>query len=142
MKIRDLKRWLKSLKEIDIEYHSIKEIISQISASIVDFEIANYRFIHHNKIDLVLADELGSDLYILGCFNADFISEQTNLPLEMIESCQQAESYEAIGKGILMTCGIESFVQSYVSIDGYGNYFATYDGNEIELEDYIIFRTN
>lgn len=127
---------------LDLDEDELVEVINALELGETDVEVGRYRFIASSVIDELLAEELGSDLYVLGCFRASFIAEQTDLPVEMIEACQEVEAFESIGQGILATCGIESFAKAYSDIDGYGHHFATYDGDEIELTDYYAFRIN
>jgi len=93
-------------------------------------------------IDGILSEELKSDEYILGCFRAEFISEVTKLPREMIEACQKADAYEAIGKGIIaMNCTLQ-IAKAYVEADSYGHHFNPVDGETLEITDYYVFRIN
>lgn len=137
-----IKKWLSQLKELEFEKDDRKEIVQRLLAEEDDFEEASYRFIAESSIDKILEEELQSDLYILGCFRADFVSRITNLPVEMIEACQKAEAYEAVGKGILATCGISVLAKAYVEADSYSHHFAHYDGETNEIEGYYVFKVN
>ena len=132
----------RELLGLELDQAETKYAIEQIKMQAIDFTCGAYRFIIDTSIDQILADELQDDLYILGCFNVDFISSQTRLPYEMIEACQKAEAFEAIGKGIIATCGIQKFAKAYQEADGYGNHFAHYDHETIELLNYLVFRVN
>lgn len=90
-----------------------------------------YRFIHESVIMEILIDELKSDLYILGCFNADFLAGITGWPSDMIRAVQDAEKFESLGESLLEF--VDEIAESYSSIDGFGHHFASYDGNETEL---------
>ena len=109
-----------------------------------DFEVNGYRFIRATKIDEIQTEELKSDLYILGCFNASFISDNTNLPLKVVQALQKAECYEELGE--LMLDYIDNIQREYARLDGYGHHFAHYDHVTIEDTfngtDYYIFRVN
>ena len=37
---------------------------------------------------------------------------------------------------------LETLQEQYVSADGYGHHFASYDGNEHEVGEYLAFRVN
>jgi len=120
-----------------------KEVLSFLADKEIDFTVNDVRFIKTSEIDQILADELESDLYTLGCFTAWFIADQTKLPIEMIEACQKSEAYEALGEGIKATCDMLDFAKAFVSADGYGHHFNGYDGSEEEINllgtDYIVF---
>ena len=90
-----------------------------------------YRFIQSDNIDDVMRDELLCDEYLLGGFNASFISEITGLDVSVIEKGQSADNYELLGA--LMALHIEEVIDLYVSYDGYGHHFASYDGDENEV---------
>lgn len=99
-----------------------------------DFEVDNVRFIDADSIDEIQQEELGGDEYILGCFNADFLSAILNLSVEVIESIQKAEGFEALGKMIIEMDKLEELQKEYVRFDGYGHHFNYYDFGEEELE--------
>lgn len=101
-----------------------------------DFEIENYRFINEGDIDEVMQEELKNDTYILGCFNAHFLSSIIGLSVEIIIALQEGEKYEALGEHCLDH--IEEIQEDYARADGYGHHFAHYDGNEntIEIDEF------
>lgn len=139
-KISELKQLITELENLDVE--EVKDVISKISEEETDFESGDYRFINSYHIDKIMTDELESDLYMLGCFNASFIADATGLPIEMIEACQKSDAYEAIGKGIVATCGVEKLADLYQQADGYSHHFAHYDGEQHEVDDYYVFRVS
>lgn len=128
------------LEQNDFDFDAIMEVIQEMNDANEDFEVNDYRFIHTDEIDQIQQDELTGDLYILGCFTDWFIAETTNIDLAVIQALQKAEASEELGK--LMEPHIEEIQSKYASMDGYGHHFNHYDGNEIELGDYHIFRTN
>lgn len=121
-----------------------KEIAENLINTEDDFEVNDYRFIRSSKIDAIQQEELTNDLYILGCFNADFIADNTNLSYNAVTALQDADAYEALGE--IMEPNIEEIQSEYARLDGYGHHFNRYDGNEIEQEfigeDYYVFRVN
>ena len=127
-----------------------RELVEKLESEVeftIDGSPGEYRFIATSYIDAIMQDELESDKYILGCFNANFLTHILNAPIEAIEAMQKAEAYEALGIWIIQSGKIEELQQKYVSADGYGHYFASYDSNELELtlEDqglFHVFRTN
>jgi hypothetical protein len=124
----------------------LEEVIENINDKETDFEVDNYRFIHKDVIDDIMCREMSDDAYILGCFNAWFIAENTDLSIDIVEVPQKADEFEAIGQHIIDNDFVEEMQASSVSYDGYGNHFAHYDNNEIEdLLDvcgYYVFRIN
>jgi hypothetical protein len=108
----------------------------------LDMSFGDVRLILKSEIDAIQCEELESDLYTLGCFNAWFIADVLDLDTETIESMQQAEAYEGIGK-LIMNCNkIDELQEEYVRHDGYGHHFSSYDGEEHEAGEYYIFRVN
>jgi hypothetical protein len=109
------------------------------------------RIIHGDDIDEIMADELESDPYTLGCFNASFLDEVTGVPAEIIKAAQDGEQYEAIGKWLIQ----ENYVRldtgpahrgglalMYADADGYGHHFAHYDGEQEMFGEWYVFRIN
>ena len=141
MKLSQLRDVKNLSNELDIDF---RELTEQITDENYDFEIDNYRFIKVSEIDTIQQDELKSDLYILGCFNADFIEDNTNLSLKVIQALQKAEAFEELGE--LIVDDIETIQSEYVRMDGYGHHFGRYDGNEHEITlndvEYYYFKIN
>ena len=121
---------------------AIEEIINDNE----DFNVDGYRIINSSDIDRIQQDELSSDPYILGCFNAWFIAENTNLSIDIIEALQKGEQYDALGKHIINNNQVEDIQDGYKSADGYGHHFAHYDHNEHEIyidgETWYFFRVD
>ena len=134
-----------TIKEIKLFCESLhsepdyREVVENLTSSTDDFEVDGVRFIKDSQILLVMADEIFSDEYLLGCFNANFIAENSNLNFELVEACQQSEAYAAVGKALDDTLSDEqkeSFCEAYARADGYGHHFNTYDstGEEQRLD--------
>ena len=109
---------------------------------IIEIEGMELRFIHENYIDEIMTDELSQDDYILGCFNAWFLADLLDVELCIIEELQKKECYEAIGKWIKSNDLMDDLQYEYKKSDGYGHHFAGYDFEDIEIENYHIFRIN
>lgn len=119
-----------------------REVVESLDILSCDFEVDNVRFIRADMIDQILADELTSQLYLLGCFNADFIAEQTDWPIELIQAAQDGEAFYALGKVISETADMISFASSYAEADGYGHHFNRHDGEitaELNINSYSYF---
>src|SRR5690348_610034 len=99
-----------------------REVVKYIESGDIEFEIDNVRFIHTDTIQEVLEDELASDEYVLGCFNASAIADATGWPIELIEIVQEGEQYEALGKAMTGE-HVAELARIYVQLDGYGHHF-------------------
>ena len=102
---------------------------------------------------LVLTDEeAGAKAYeeieeSLWAFNADFIIDmcgfsggEKSLTAMQRESCEDCNEFiKAMIKG---TCGMECFVESAIESDGRGHFISSYDGEEVEQDEYFIYRVN
>lgn len=112
---------------------------------LVDFLDQMYVEIEYNYDGdyLVFTDD-EADLYAyenvkqtLWAFNPDFLAGETGLPVEVFQAL--ADSYrcegnnDAIEKMIDATCGLYSFVQAAISVDGRGHFMNSYDGDESEF---------
>ena len=141
MKLSQLRDVKNLSNELDIDF---RELTEQIIDEVDDFEIEDYRFIKVSEIDTIQQNELKYDLYSLGCFNADFIEDNTNLSLKVIQALQKAEAFEELGE--LMLDDIETLQSEYSRLDGYGHHFGRYDGNEYEITlndvEYYYFKIN
>ncbi len=123
---------------------SWRDVIEEAtSASAVDFEVENVRFILASSIDSIQQEELESDLYVLGCFNADFLAPILDIDIEAIQEMQKAEAYTAIGTLIVKMGKLEEVQEGYASADGYGHHFNRYDFGEDEISingsNYLVF---
>lgn len=122
-----------------------REMFEAFKNGETDFEVNGYRFIYEDNIDEIMGDELSSDPYILGCFNASFIAAVTGLPEAIIKAAQDGEEHEAIGQWLIDEGHVYDssgpahyggIVANYVQSDGYGHHFATYDGEEHFIKGY------
>lgn len=111
-----------------------------------------YRVIHEDDALQVLADELESDPYILGCFNADFLAGVTGVPAAIIKAAQDGEQYEVIGQWLIDEGHVQDssgpahhggVAANYAAADGFGHHFASYDGNTDEQAGgWLVFQIN
>jgi hypothetical protein len=107
-----------------------------------DYASTNYRVIADRVIDEIQVEELQADAYMLGCFNAWFISGVSDLSLEIVEALQSGEQYEALGQYLIDNNRVEEMQADYVTADGYGHHFAHYDGHDLGIAGFHIFRVN
>lgn len=141
----DVREIIKELRYIGFDEADRREVVAKIEDREDDFEINNYRFIHEDKIDDIMTEELESDAYMLGCFNASFIAPFLGCDASSVEKMQKADCYEAIGEMLLAkdaVSGPHGMAAEYAAADGYGHHFSPYDGNEIEIGKYHVFRLN
>jgi hypothetical protein len=61
-----------------------REVVRHMDDSEDDFEVNGVRFISDDEIDIIQCEELESDLYILGCFNAGFLAGWSMWIAEML----------------------------------------------------------
>lgn len=132
MKYSEIKR-LKSFCESLHSEPEWREVLENILSGETDFEVDEVRFINFSEIDRIQCEELESDDYILGCFNAWFLSDVLEIDEEVIKAMQEAEAFEAIGKLIKSMDKLEELQADYSSTDGYGHHFNHYDGGEEEF---------
>jgi len=137
----NLKAIIEFCKDNSIDF---KTVINNIIDEDSDFEVDNYRFIHEDEIDAIQCEDLKSDTYILGCFNADFLVDIINVPYNAIIALQKACCYIELGEMCLDY--VEEIQREYSRLDGYGHHFAHYDSNEINdilsISGYYVFRVN
>ena len=83
----------------------------------------------------------------LWSFNADFIIDmcgfsggEKSLTAMQRESCEDCNEFiKAMIEG---TCTLDIFVQSAIETDGRGHFISGYDGEEVEQDEYFIYRVN
>lgn len=70
-------------------------------------------------------------------FNSSFLSNMTDIDEDVFkilsEKCEDGNA--SILSLIEKTCGLESFVEESVNLDGHGHFLSSYDGDELELEN-------
>lgn len=76
----------------------------------------------------------------LGYFNTEFLSNLTNLPEIVFENLP--DEHEAVKAIVDATCGMDKFVSDAIREDGRGSFLSTYDGEEYEADDLLLYRTN
>lgn len=139
----NLKTIIEFCKDNSIDF---KEVINNIINEDSDFEVDDYRFMHEDDIDSIQCDELKSDTYILGCFNADFLADIIDWDYEIISILQSADKYDLIGQHIIDKDYVDEIQKEYSRFDGYGHHFSHYDGETMEdilrISGYYVFRVN
>lgn len=110
-----------------------REVITEWRDGSDNFEVDGVRFISDDVIDETLAEEIGNDDYVLGCFNAWFLADVLEIDQDAIEAMQKAEAFEAVGKLIKSMGKLEELAEAYARADGYGHHFNGYDFSEKEI---------
>lgn len=118
-----------------------REAVESMLEDEKDIHVGNYRLIHEDAILDVLAEELESDPYVLGCFLSTFLSDVTGWPVELIKAAQKGEAFEALGEAIISSGFIRKLAEKTVAWDGYGHHFSHYDGSEEMVGEWYVFRT-
>lgn len=111
------------------------EVMEHINNEDTDFEVDGVRFIHTDAIDDVLAEELASDAYVLGSFNASFLAGVTGWPEFLIKLANREGIFnEELGQQLIDGGFVKEIAEQYAQADGYGHHFNHYDFSETELE--------
>lgn len=138
---------------MELTYNEAKELIRLTDRETVEQFVnglsmgnCNYNILSETEAFETVVNMYEGDLYILGCFNADFISDFIDLDYEDIKTIQEGDQYEIIGKLIMNSGNFEEMMKEYIRLDGYGHALNSYDGNYEEINingvDYIIIRQN
>lgn len=128
----------------------LREVLPNIMAchmgpGLEDFQVNlggnEWRFIQESAIDSILKEELEADPYMLGCFAASCIANNSDIDKELVEIIQGAEAYENLGQHLIDNDCVEGMADDLASMDGYGHHFASYDGatNELRAVNYYAF---
>lgn len=136
-----------TIRELINDYgFDIEKIKALLNGDKTDISSVRYRLIASSDIDRIMAEELASDEYMLGCFNAWFLADILRTSQEAIQAMQEKEAYEGIGKMIIHNDLVDELQQAYVSANGYGHHFSHYDGQENEItlknKSFYLFRIN
>jgi len=110
------------------------------------FSLRNAEFlvIHADDLDDALADQVKENLW---AFRADFIAAHTKKGLspaciDALEDMQRelAEDCQPIVEALIDD--LDRFIRDAVLSDGAGHFLSTYDGKEIVVDEYFIYRLN
>ena len=129
-----------------MKYTEIKELINMTDRDSVeafingDITDATYAIYTTEDATQAVYDMYEGDEYMLGMFNANFITDYICLDTETIETLQKSEAYDGIGKAIINSGNFEEMMNDYIATDGFGHALASYDGDHEEYGDLIIVR--
>ena len=114
---------------------------------LVDFGYDEYTFVFGNQEYLVVTDVEAYELaenYIkdsVWAFNSSFLASHSNVNEDIFRLLQ--DKCEDSNQAILNSINdIDDFIADAIACDGIAHFLSTYDGNEEELNDFYIYRTN
>lgn len=103
-----------------------------------------YLVLTDNEADELAAERIKDSLW---AFNAEFISSHTkhgfdDAQLSAIKEMQGrlCESANSIIEALIVD--LDHFISDAISCDGRGHFISSYDGNENEVGEFYIYRTN
>ncbi len=89
---------------------NVRDLYDNVINEVEDFEVDNYRFIKESEALNEAVNMYKGDNYMLGCFNADFISDNTNLSYNVVKALQKAEAFEELGE-LISDNDLDSFIE-------------------------------
>jgi hypothetical protein len=137
---------LKNIKEL-LKLTDKETVRDFLDNDCIDGE-ADYLIIREDAARKRVYDLYRDDYYMLGCFNAWFISRYICLDEDTIQTLQKEGAHEGIGKAIMNSGNFEDMMNDYIDADGYGHALGAYDDdyNEYYVTDedvtLIIVRMN
>lgn len=131
---------LKYREEITELVDAWVDVVTEVYNQSDDFEIEGYRFIRQECIDDIQLEEMESDAYALGCYDASFISDCSDLSYCIVKALQSGEKFKELGQHLINNGHIEEMQSEYSRIDGYGHHFAHHDHATHEIGEYYAFR--
>ena len=136
--------FIRTMKDHGEDIRDMLETIVDTGRLPRDWTGDRFRVIHKDDIDDIMIDELESDEYIMGCFNASFLGRW--LDEELVTALQEGEKFEALGRWLIdmdYVSGPHGIAAEYAAADGYGHHFAHYDHNmDEQAGGWLVFQTN
>ena len=151
-KFEELKKFLLEIGKAEFEELQSLTISNTYNESYETFEIMGneYKVLTDTEADEETKKQILDSLW---AFNADFILQHTEFyktssdreDTEFVNSLKQlqgdiCESANSIVKALIID--IDAFVEDAIDADGRGHFISYYDGEEIEQDDFYIYRTN
>ena len=126
---------------LDIDLDEVEE--SSYDSDVFDADGCEYMVLTSKEATEKAKDYIRDSLW---AFNADFLIGFTDLPYdakEMISDYQEKHSEDANEAVFsLVEKRFKDLVRDAILTDGRGHFLSQYDGEEIEENDYYIYRTN
>lgn len=75
-------------------------------------------------------------------FCPEFLAEQTELPIEIFEALASKDFHDnSVYKSLIEhVTTIENFTQAAIDADGRGHFLNSWDGSELEIGEYLLYR--
>lgn len=119
-----------TLTEIKEKFQEIIDNKDDENGYYLDTDSAEAFIINDSHTIQALIDR--NDAYHLGMFNTEFIQNYVPIDYDVIKTMQEAEAWEAIGKIIESGGKVKEMMEDYISVDGIGHAFGSYDHNSNE----------
>lgn len=117
---------------------------SKHNRDVFSLRSAEFIVLHADDLDDALADRIKENLW---AFKADFIASHTKNGLspaciDAIETMQRelADDCQPIVEALIDD--LPAFIEDAVRSDGAGHFLASYDGKEIVVDEFFIYRLN
>ena len=128
-------------KFLEISTEDITEINDD---NLATEDSSEYLVLTDEEADAKAYEEIEESLW---AFNADFIIDmcgfsggEKSLIAMQRESCENCNEFiKAMIEG---TCGLNFFMNRAIKYDGRGHFISGYDGEEVEQDEYFIYRVN
>ena len=122
-----------TLTEVKEKLQEVRDNLYNEEGYNLDLDSTEAFFINDEYSLDCLVERQESDLYVLGCFNAEFIADFIELDYDTIKTMQESESFTALGKIIKSSGNLRDMMESYISLDGAGHAFGSYDHSNDEV---------
>lgn len=146
MKDTDIEKAIALIKALDLEISEIEniEVCSYSNNMLKIGENKEYLVVNEKERANEVKEYIENSLW---AFTPSFLAQETDQSLLAVyEAFMKAQLFENANEAILCLVekfnGLDSFVESAVSADGYGQFLSPYDGTEIEKGDFFIYRHN
>ena len=95
LKLRSLVRQVQEIE--DLKREDRHEIIWAILNGEKDWCNDYWRIVRDDHVTDALAEDIGSNTYVLGCYSPWLLADATGIPIEVFEKLQEYEAFETAG---------------------------------------------
>jgi hypothetical protein len=105
--------------------------ISEVNDTEFDYGRSTYQVLTDKEADKAAGEQIEE---LLWAFNAQFLSYETELPIDVFQALQdKCEGANDIFRKLIdTTCGVDQIVNQAIAADGRGHFLSSYDGEENE----------
>ena len=96
-----------------------------------DYEVGNWRIIHRNNVDDILASEIAQYPEFIGSMNKYYLADALDIPYQLVQLAQSTCEYYTIG-GYLSSEQIANVAEQLQKNEGYAAWF----GPETEIDTF------